>query len=126
MLSLKGSLLEPKGKSCMRVGGRTPTQCDLQELLSLLRPSLQRFTTLEEACSAAAALEAQEEGGLEVIEEVPSEEEDGESGSEMGHDGRGRLCNDALFHLDGASLQHNEILHMPQLVAESFSLCELL
>lgn len=78
----------------MRAGGTTLTRHDLQDLLSLLRPNLHRFTTLEEACSAAAALEAQEEGGLEAIEEVPSDEEDGESGSEMGHDGRGRLYDD--------------------------------
>lgn len=77
----------------IRACGRTLTRSHLQDLLSLLRPNLHRFTTLEEACSAAAALEAQEEGGLEAIEEVPSDEEDGESGSEMGHDGRGRLCD---------------------------------
>lgn len=88
----EGPLLEPENENCVRVGG-VKSWCDLQDLLSLLRPNLQRFTTLEEACSATAALEAQEEGGLEAIEEVPSDEEDGESGSEMGHDGRGRLCD---------------------------------
>ena len=68
-----------------------PSSCGRQELFSLLRPSLQRFTTLEEACTAASALEAQQAGGLEAIEEVPSDEEDGDSGSELGHDGRGKL-----------------------------------
>ncbi len=63
----------------------------LQDLFTLLRPEMQRLLTLEEACVAAAALEAQLEGGLEAIEEVPSDEEDGETGSESGHSGRGRL-----------------------------------
>ncbi|KAK9828252.1 hypothetical protein WJX74_005743 [Apatococcus lobatus] len=76
---------------------------ELQELFSLLRPSLQRFTTLEEACSAAAALEAQQEGDLEAIEEVPSEEEDGESGSEMGHDGREQGLSQQGASLTGSS-----------------------
>ena len=61
----------------------------LQDMFNLLRPNLQRFESLEEAYAAAAALEAQEAGGLEPIEEMPSDDEEGESGSDSEHDGRG-------------------------------------
>ncbi|KAK9868805.1 hypothetical protein WJX84_002149 [Apatococcus fuscideae] len=83
---------------------------EVQDLFTLLRPEMQRLLTLEEACVAAAALEAQLEGGLEAIEEVPSDEEDGETGSESGHSGRGNgLSQQAGSQSGGADLMRHEL-----------------
>ncbi len=61
----------------------------LQDVFNLLRPDLNRFTSSEEAYNAAAALEVQQSGGLEPIEEVMSNDEDGDNTSESEDNERG-------------------------------------